>query len=497
MEFRKEDIQVLRTKSRATSQVTLDMDYNVPDVKPDIGRMIQNKGEVTVEEVRLNDGHAFVKGKLQADVLYVGEEDGRVYNLSAGLPVEETLNLDGIVNGDKLCLKWEIEDLSIHIIHSRKLNIRAVITFYASVDELTGIRLPVAADDENISVKKKQMCLLSLAVHKKDTLRLKEEIELVSNKPDIAELLWYTIEVRGLDLRPEEQKIKAKGELFIFVLYTGGDEGSTLQWLEHTIPFNGEVECTGCTSEMIPNLEASVISQSLEVRPDADGEERKLQADVVLELDMKLYREEEHDVIMDAYTPFRQYQPKGRTEMLESLLIRNFSRCRLSDRVTIRETQGKILQVDGILRLKVLYIVGNDDMPFYSAETVIPFSHIVEAQGISKDSVYYLHSELEQLSTTMADSNELEIRATIGVNVLVLQCIEEFILDKMEEAPLDQGKIRSLPGITVYIVQPEDTLWDIAKRFYTTTEEISSMNELENEEISSGMPLLLVKKVEE
>ena len=120
------------------------------------------------------------------------------------------------------------------------------------------------------------------------------------------------------------------------------------------------------------------------------------------------------------------------------------------------------------------------------------------ANGFATTSVvYYLHSELEQLSTTMADSNELEIRATIGVNVLVLQCIEEFILDKMEEAPLDQGKIRSLPGITVYMVQPEDTLWDIAKRFYTTTEEISSMNELENEEISSGMPLLLVKKVEE
>ena len=56
VEFRKEDIQVLRTKSRATSQVTLDMDYNVPDVKPDIGRMIQNKGEVTVEEVRKRTG---------------------------------------------------------------------------------------------------------------------------------------------------------------------------------------------------------------------------------------------------------------------------------------------------------------------------------------------------------------------------------------------------------------------------------------------------------
>ena len=42
MELKKEDIQMLRVKSRATSQVTFDADYNVPDVKPDIGRMIQN-----------------------------------------------------------------------------------------------------------------------------------------------------------------------------------------------------------------------------------------------------------------------------------------------------------------------------------------------------------------------------------------------------------------------------------------------------------------------
>lgn len=139
MELRKEDIQVLRTKSRATSQVTFDVDYNVPDVKPDIGRMVQNKGDVSVEEVRLSDGHAFLKGSLQVDLLYVGEEEGKVYSLSAKLPVEETMNLEGIVSGDKMCLRWEIEDLSLHLIHSRKLNIKAVVTFYAVVDELSGI----------------------------------------------------------------------------------------------------------------------------------------------------------------------------------------------------------------------------------------------------------------------------------------------------------------------------------------------------------------------
>ncbi len=518
MELKKEDIQILRTKSKAASQVTFDVDYNVPDVKPDIGRMIQNKGNMTIEEVRLNDGHAFLKGKLQADLLYVGEEEGRIYSLSANLPMEETLNLDGIVNGDKMCLKWEIEDLSIHIIHSRKMNIKAVVTFLASVDELAGIRLPVSLDDETVSVQKKPMRVLSLAIHKKDTLRLKEEITLVSNKPNIAELLWYTIEVRGLDLRPEENVVKAKGELFVFALYTGDDESGTLQWVEHSIPFNGEVECSSCTPEMIPNLETSVINQTLEVKPDADGEERQLQADVVLELDMKLYREEDHEVIMDVYTPFRQCIPKGRKETMESLLVRNFSRCRLSDRIEVKETQGKILQichsqgrvkvdktkivkdgiqVDGIVRLKVLYIVGNDEMPFYSMEAMLPFSHIVEARGITESSVYYLHTDLEQLSTTMVDSNEIENRATIGLNVLVIQCGEEMILDKVEELSLDQEKIRNMPGITVYIIKPGDTLWDIAKKFYTTVDEIRQMNQLEEESVTAGTPLILVKKVEE
>lgn len=517
MELRREDIQMLRVKSKATSQVTFDVDYNVPDVKPDIGRMIQNKGDVTMDEVRLSDGHAFLRGILQVDLLYVGEEDGRVYSLSAKLPMEEILNLEGIASGDKMCLKWEIEDLSLHVIHSRKLNIKALVTLYAVVDEIAGIRLPVELDEEQISVRKKCMDLMSLAIHKKDTMRLKEEITLASNKPNIAEVLWQNIEVRGLDLRPEEHVVKAKGELAFFILYTGDDEKSSLQWQEYSLPFHGEVECSGCSSEMIPNIETSVIHQSIEVKPDADGEERNLQIDVVLELDMKFYREEKHDVILDVYTPLKECIPCGKKEQLERLLIRNLSRCRLSDRIEVRENQGKVLQIchsqgkvkvdktqivengiqaDGIVFMKVLYIIGNDEMPFYSMETMIPFSHIVEARGITPESIFYLQTDLEQLSTTMVDSNEIEVKATVSLNVLVVDSVTEQIIDRIDVQPLDKEKIRSMPGITVYMVKPGDTMWDVAKRFYTTVDEICSLNELESDEIRSGQPLLLVKKVE-
>lgn len=516
MELKKESIRALRVKSKASSQVTFDEDYNVPDIKPDVGRMIQSKGDVAMEEVRLSDGRAFLRGSLNVDLLYVGEEEGKIYSLSAKLPMEEMINLEGIAGGDKMCLQWEIEDLSLYVIHSRKLNIKAIVTFYAVVDESAEIRIPASVGDESISVRKKKVRLMSLHVHKKDTMRVKEDIQLVSNRPNIRELLWHTIEARGIDLRPEDNVVKVKGELAVFVLYVGDDEGNPLQWLEYSLPFGGEVECPDCREELIPNIEVSMIHQGIDVKPDSDGEERIFQADVVLELDMKMYKEEEHDLVLDVYTPFKECVLHGKKEVLDSLLVRNSSKCRLTDRVEVKETQGKVLQichsmgrvkidksaivddgilVEGIVLLKVLYIIGNDDMPFYSMETIIPFTHVAEARGITKDCTYFLRTDMEQLSTTMVDSNELEVKATVGINVLVLNSREEMIIEKVEEQPLDRDKIQNMPGITVYMTAAGDTMWDIAKRFYTTVDEICRINELEGEEVKPGQPLLLVKKV--
>ena len=126
---------------------------------------------------------------------------------------------------------------------------------------------------------------------------------------------------------------------------------------------------------------------------------------------------------------------------------------------------------------------------------MIPFTHVVEAAGIEPQSSFYLKTDLEQLSVTMVDSSEIEMKATVNINVLVIQKEKVMIMEQVEEKPLDMEKIRNMPGILVYIVKPEDTLWDIAKKFYTTTEEICSLNEMKEPQLQVGQPLLLVKKV--
>lgn len=518
MELIRENVHMLQIKSKATNQLTFDEDYNVPDVKPDIGRMIQNKGEVHIDEIKMGEGNAYITGSLVVDLLYVGDEaNGIIHSLTAQIPIETTIYLEGIQGGDKMCLNWDIEDLSLHVINSRKLNIKSILTFYASVDELTDVQVPSGLSDETISTKKKNIRILGLTVHKKDTMRMKEEITLASNKPNITNVVWDTLEVRGLDIRTQENRLELKGEMFVFVLYSGEGEGDPLQWLEYSIPFQGEVDCPGCTAEMIPNVDVSVVQQALDVKPDSDGEERILQVEVVLELNMNIYEEKEHVLLLDVYTPAVDLRPVSQNRVLESLLVRNFSKCRVNEKIQVAQTQEKVLQichshgsvkidragivkdgiyVEGVVPVKVLYIVSDDQMPFYSMEAMLPFSHTVEAKGIDDQCIYHLRPDLEQLSTTMLDSNEVEVKAVLNLNALVIRRDEEPVMESLEEIPWDMEQIRNMPGITIYIVQPEDTLWDIAKSFYTTVEDIQSMNQLESETIMPYQPLLLVKKLE-
>lgn len=519
LELVKKNLQMLRTKSEAVNQLTFDEDFNVPDSKPDISRMIQKKGEIKIEEVQVNEGKALINGALHFRLLYVADTPRRqICSLEGKLPVSETLHLKGLKSGDKVCLKWEIEDLTLHVINSRKLNIKAIVGFQASVDELADVQLPVEVKEQpDLSEKKRNVRVLTLGVHKKDTLRKKEEIVLASNKPNIHEILWSDIEVRGMDLRADEGKVAAKGEMFVFVLYAGDDDANPLQWLEQAIPFSGEVNCSGCTMDMIPYINTSMLQTNLEVKPDADGEERVLQMDVVLELDMKIFQEETDTVLMDVYTPKKECIPERREEILEQLLVKNFSKCRVNDRIPVQEAQGKILQIchsegiikmdevsivengiqaEGIIQVRILYSISDDDMPFYSMETAIPFTHVIEAEGISKDCAFHLQAELEQLSTMMLDSSEIEVKAVMNLNALVLRRWEEPIITDIQEKELDMGKLEQMPGVVCYIVQPQDTLWDIAKRFYTTVDSIRELNELGEEEPKQQQTLLVVKKAE-
>ena len=65
MELQKQEYRILRQKSSAESQITMDEEFNVPDARPDVGRMIQKKGSVQIRKVNVSDDRVMLRGELQ------------------------------------------------------------------------------------------------------------------------------------------------------------------------------------------------------------------------------------------------------------------------------------------------------------------------------------------------------------------------------------------------------------------------------------------------
>ena len=126
-----------KLKCKSDLQITLDDDFNVPDVKPDIYKIIKDQGEVKIQDVKMSNGKVMVRGVLAFNVLYLSDEPERpIYNISSEIPFEEVIHLDEVEAEDEASINVEVEDLTSSLINSRKINVKSIITLIVFVDEI-------------------------------------------------------------------------------------------------------------------------------------------------------------------------------------------------------------------------------------------------------------------------------------------------------------------------------------------------------------------------
>lgn len=518
MDLTKKYIHMNREKGKAVTQITLDDDFNVPDMKPDLIRIILDKGELMLDETTITQDHVWLKGVLKFSLLYRSDqEEGKINNMSGEIPFQESLAIDGANEYDTAKMKWEMEDLSIGIINSRKLSVKALVVLKAVIDEIYDEELLTGVEQEGgVQLLNQSLSAMALFLARKDTFRFKEEIMLPSNKPNIRQVLWKSVQLRGMETRLMDQQLHLKGEALVFALYEGEEEEEHLQWMETALPFSGVIDCNGCTEDMIADVSYDVSAIELEVKPDYDGEERMLHLELVLDLDIQIFTEEENHIVSDLYAVNEKLTPIYQDTIFEKLLLRNASKCKISEKMNIDKNQEPILQicasegyavaeraeiveggiqVEGTLQVTILYVTSDDRMPVASMKDLLPFHYLIEVPGINKDCRYHLQTGIDQLTTVMTDSSQVEVKAVLSLNCIVFQQQQVKKITDVQQEPLDMEELQESPGIIGYIAKEGDQLWDIAKENFTTISEIVKTNQLSSEQIRAGDKILIIKTV--
>ncbi len=518
MELKKKYIHMNCEKGRALSQITLDDDYNLPDYKPDIVKIMKDRGEIRFDEIKVSDGHLYIKGTLNFSVLYRSEQDEKkIDSLSGSVPFMENISIDGAAELDPVEMEAEIEDLTIGVINSRKLSVRALVMLKACIRETRdeAVATDVGSDGE-LEMQKENRDILQLLECKKDNFRFRKEIPLASSKPNIREILWRSVQVRGLESRLKNGEIELIGEILVYVLYLGEEDEERLQWIETTVPLTGSVECGNCEENSIYRVSVSQRSNDIEVKPDYDGEMRILNLDMVLDLDICLWKEENMEILKDVYSLSKRVVPEYEQGVLPYLVAKNYAKCKIGDRIQLDGEQENILQicicegtvnienteyrpegvnVEGTLSVEVMYITTDDAMPVGTLKGLIGFEQLIEAPGADPETEFELEAGIEQLGALLVDNTQVEVKAVVNLNLIAFENRKVEKLVSVREEGENLEELQRRPGIVGYIVKPGDSLWNIAKENHTTMAELAAMNQLSSEEIETGDKLLIVKKV--
>ncbi|MBP3617680.1 MAG: DUF3794 domain-containing protein [Lachnospiraceae bacterium] len=518
MEIKMQSIHMNRVKCRNALRLTVDDDVNVPDNKPDVRAVIWKNGTVRVNEKKLSGGRLYLKGTLPYRVLYLSEEEELpVQSIRGELAFDESVELPEACTGDNITVRPEIEELEIGVIHSRKLSVRAQLGIMVQAEELHDVRAAVAVQDTTkVHTKTRMMPVTSIVAEQKDIARLREELFLPSGKDSVEELLYWELEPRNLEARAKEDMMEAKGELSLFALWRGAGEAGGLECYETTLPFKTEFEISGCREGLIEDVAFRLTNENVSVKADEDGEERLLEAEAVLEAEMKLYEEGELELLSDLFATDCKLAPVLQEEEYENILLKNDSRMRVSERLSLKEgmpeilqicrgsveikpdvcvREGEVLKLSGVLDVNLLYISEEDEKPMQSYRTEFPFAHRIEVRGLTPESTYDVRCHVAESSFGMMRGGEAEMKAELAFCVLAMENRkEEIIVDTVREE-FEPERMEELPSMVGYTVKPEEKLWDIAKRYYTAPEEIIRVTE-RNGEVREGDILLIVKTAE-
>ena len=321
------------------------------------------------------------------------------------------------------------------------------------------------------------------------------------------------MKILGMTFEALNEQIVAQGEIQVFVLYEGEGEEKPLKCFEKIIPFREILECQGCRESMAPDLSWKISHSEVEVRSDFDGEERVVCLDLVLDLDMKLYEEEQVEALKDVYGVSKDVQAVVKQGIFSRMMLRTSGRTKIAEQVKlpagspemteICHSSGEVsiddtqlaedgVELTGTLTVEAIYPAG-EERGLASFRCELPFRYVLETPGISEACNYDITPVIEQLTVTALSSSELDVKGVLGFGLLGFCSSEEDTITDISITEPDMEVLKELPTIVAYVAKDGDDLWKLGKKYYVPLEQIRETNHLSSDLLKAGDKILIVR----
>ncbi len=504
--IKNETLPVCSCVCRVKNNFSAECDVIVPDSKPDILKVLQLSARPKVTSCEIRNTHLIVTGTVTFDILYLADNEEKcVKSITSSCEFSNLVRDTSITDSMTAICDVDVYDLACDIANCRKLSLKATLCLSGAV--YSCCNLDIISDIEGACVKKASLHTDMICVNSRDITTVTDSFSLAPDKAPIIEILKADGVLTESSIKVIDDKAIVKGTVRVTVLYTS-DNGMEYGGME--LAFAHILEADGIREDM--NCEHSVKITDISAVASANEEGKLCTFDISTQLAMRVIAREKKNVdcVTDAYVPHGaidlRYSPVS-VDCVERIIKRDAD---IKERVSLPQSfpaigtvyqviarpfiessvpEGDILRISGYTEIYILYLSGDSSAPACSYKTNAEFSVQCDSPGCMLTPV--TSCKMRNISYVISDDKTVELRGNVEVEV---QCVKTTDTDIVYEVTPAEYTPVQRPSIIVSCVHTGRTLWDIAKEYGVSPDDILKANALESEaKLHSGAALIIPK----
>lgn len=503
LDANKEKICINQLVGQKTDIIEVEGDVIVNDIKPDILNTISVSGNVCVYKKEISDGKIRLDGAVNVYIIYLADdESGSVRSLNTSIDFMKTIDFDGCKTGMDIDEVLNIKNIECKVVNSRKVNVRTFLDLNVKIYSNDNIEI---INDIN-SIDGVQCLNSALEVNSLvgsgSTRSFAKDTIMIDNVDNLAEILNSSINITNTDIKISYNKVLAKADAQVKIMYL--TEDSRIKVVTSTIPVMGFVDMPNVSDTNTCNTKYKL--KNLIVKPN-NVEEHSIYVEAEIEIECCVYEQKQIKVIQDLYSPTNSltFNQRQVTALVNKENVQEV--CSIQEQISIPEIQNnRIYDVyvkpnvqkeerrdnrityEGEIELEVLY-EANNSSKFDSKILKLPFNFSISNTNITEMTVIDTSISIKTQDFVVLNDGYIDTKIELQFELNISKNEKINVIDDVQ---MEDKKTCNQYSMVIYFVKPKDTLWEIAKKFDSTIEEIAKVNDIEDvDRIMPGMQLFI------
>jgi hypothetical protein len=484
----------------------VDIDINLPDYCPDIQRILKCQIYPKISSQSVTGDRLMLDGSYDVKIFYLDPDGKCVRCCETDDSFSAEIALKQQAENALILASPRVEYVNCRASSPRRLNVHGAFSLCAKVIS-TGqedIVSNVAGDD--IEQQKLQVPISQLVGFAQQQFSVDEVLELGQGKPPVDSIVRADAYVNLQEFKIASGKLMTKGEANVKFLYMTAGETSTLETMEYSIPFTQMLDCAGAADDSLCVVRLMVTGVEAQIKSDYSGEKFYFDTQIKIHASAQAYQKKETSLVSDIYSRKYELNIDAKQKVLDN--ISEILKDSLTHKAEISMDDnpvGKIIDVwsemanaeaqgaEGKITLNGKYslcvlALNTEGTPFYF-ERLIDFDHEMPCTStgelkcsadVSVGAVSYRIS-----GTGIEVKTELRIRTEV-LQRISYKAVAAVTADETKPLSRDENS-----PLCLYFADAGESLWNIAREYRTSAEEIKAENGLSGDAVENRGMLLI------